>query len=238
MSLCAPLLHGVSLTVVISVLALASPASASEGTGEAPGLPVPPGPGEPTAGRTPAGVGEAPPANEARQEPTAPRRYVPHGFTMELGLGLSHTMIASELGAREKTALGLAPLSLSVGGFVSPKVAIMARMAGTSVFRETGKGDLYQVVNGFYGATVQYWPSNDFFVGGGVGLAILANNPLMDVPRENSFSEIGYGATLRGGWAFATPGKSAFALTVELYGSKFESSSAVASALALQWQLR
>lgn len=175
---------------------------------------------------------ESPPTSD----PSAP--YVPHGFTMALGLGLSHTAIGSDLASRERSDLGLAPLSLNLGGFLSPRVALMARMAGTSVFREDARNKAYQVVNGFYGPSVQYWATDSLFLGGGVGLAVLATNPLMSVSRENRFTEVGVGANARLGWAFALPGKSAFSLVLDLYGSRFEQSGALASALNIEWQLR
>jgi hypothetical protein len=69
-------------------------------------------------------------AGEARAE--APNR---EGFTLEVGLGAALTILSAE-GFDTETKGGLAPLSLSLGGFLSPDVALMARRAGTSYFED------------------------------------------------------------------------------------------------------
>src|SRR6185369_11259610 len=61
---------------------------------------------------------------------TAQPKYIRHGFTMEIGLGIALTSVSSEDTSVDRPmSVGLAPLSLSLGGFLSPNVALMGRMA-------------------------------------------------------------------------------------------------------------
>ncbi|WP_146646181.1 hypothetical protein [Labilithrix luteola] len=183
-----------------------------------------------TRAAAPAAAYEAPPS-----ESTAP--YVRHGFTMELGVGVSQTSLSSDVGDREHSNIGLAPLSLSMGGFVSPKVALLGRMAGTSFFRDDDHKRSYQTVSGFYGAGLQYWPSDRFFVGGGVGAAVLASDLYRQGSRDVRYTEVGFGGNLRAGWAFAELGNHhVFTLAIDTFASKFEKSSTLAAALNLSWQ--
>lgn len=102
------------------------------------------------AAAPPAAVTAAP-ADGEESPPSAERRqYVRHGFTMELGLGISETAVTSDVEGREHSQIGLAPLSIGLGGFLSPRLAIIARAAGTSTFRDDSQGKSYQTVNGFY----------------------------------------------------------------------------------------
>jgi hypothetical protein len=182
---------------------------------------------------------DAQPATENVEEPapSVEHAYVRHGFTMELGLGISQTSVSSDVGAREHSDIGLAPLSIGLGGFLSPRLALIGRAAGTSTFRDDANGKSYQTVNGFYGPTLQYWATDRFYVGGGVGLAVLAGDPLGSKARDIHFLETGFGANARVGFAFALPGDHhALLLGVDAFGSKFEKSNTLAVALNLGWQ--
>jgi hypothetical protein len=169
---------------------------------------------------------------------TGAAEYVRHGFTMELGLGLSHTAVWSDVSAREHSDLGLAPLSLGLGGFLSPRVALIGRASGTSTFRDDAQGKSYQTLNAFYGPTLQYWATDRLYVGGGVGLAVLAADPLKSGSNKDvQFIETGLGFTARLGWAFALPGDhNALTLGVEAFASRFADSTTMATATTLGWQ--
>ena len=93
-----------------------------------------------------------------------------------------------ETGERTETQakFGLAPLSLSLGGFLNRHIALLFRAAGTSYFEDDD-----QVVHSFYGPVVEWWPAERFFLGGGIGFALFGENPLIDSG----------GGDLEGGWA-------------------------------------
>ena len=141
----------------------------------------------------------------------------PHhsGFTGDLGLGVGITTrpvtsfnecFSSNGGCGGKNSssssetstaadFGLAPLALSIGGFLTPKVALLFRAAGTSYF----VGNT-QYINAFYGPVVEVWPHPVFFVGGGPGLGVFGANPLTS----------SYGRDPEG--AFALDARAGFAL--------------------------
>jgi hypothetical protein len=176
--------------------------------------------------------------NVEEPAPSVEHSYTRHGFTMELGLGVSQTSVSSDVGGREHSAIGLAPLSVGVGGFLSPRLALIGRAAGTSTFRDDANGKSYQTVNGFYGPTLQYWVTDRFYLGGGAGLALLAADPLGPTNNRGiQYIEGGFGLNARAGFAFALPGDHhALVLGVDGFGSRFEKSSTVAVALNLGWQ--
>ena len=176
------------------------------------------------------------PAEEAAPVTTG-SDYVRHGFTMELGLGISETAVGSDTQGREHTGLGIAPLSLGMGGFLTPRLALMGRAAGSSYLRDDARGHSYDTVNAFYGATLQYWPTDRFYFGGGPGLALLVSDPYRWGAKDVRFIEVGFGLNARVGFAFALPGDhNALTLGIDAFGSRFEKSSTVATALNLGWQ--
>lgn len=160
-----------------------------------------------------------------------PRR---EGFTLELGLGLGITYIAPD-GSDSETNVGLAPLSLSLGGFLTEDLALMARMAGTSWFEDVGN-DTFQVGSYFYGVALQYWLSDEAFVAGGVGYGLLADNPLFG-GSSGIDAEGGLALTLRAGYAFYTSRNHALGFTLELFPEFFDTATTFGTAINFQWQL-
>lgn len=76
------------------------------------------------------------------------------GFTalVDLGVGIQNDT------SIEETEVGLAGISFGVGGFVTPDLAVMFRLAGTNVNYELAGGD-YGQISGVAGAAVQWWLS-------------------------------------------------------------------------------
>lgn len=159
-----------------------------------------------------------------------PRR---EGFTLEVGLGGAATTVSPK-GGESETRGGLAPLSLSLGGFLSPEVALMARLGGTSFF-ETFGSDTIQLTNAFYGVTLQYWPIDALFLGGGFGFAVFDDNPFFGGDRVQG--ETGVGLTARLGWSFVTSRHHSAAFVYELYPSFYEGATVIGNAFILQYQM-
>ena len=160
-----------------------------------------------------------------------PRR---EGFTLELGLGLGITHVAPD-GFDSETNVGLAPLSLSLGGFISSEVSLMARMAGTSWFEDLGPEDA-QIGSYFYGIAMQYWPSDAAFVGGGIGYGLLALNPFFSSDLDVE-SEGGLIFTARGGYAVYTSRHHWLGFTLELFPAFYDNTTVIGTAINFQWQL-
>ncbi len=211
----------IRLSIAFAVLVTVADPSVAFADDAAPDPPPPP----PTASAAP--IEEAPPAS------TDSPSYIRHGFTMELGLGLSTTATIDQ----DHSKIGLAPLSFGFGGFLSPRLALIARGAGSSFQTDDAKGRSYDTVNAFYGPTLQYWPTDRFYVGGGVGLAVLAIDPFGASAYKVQSIDTGVGLNARAGWAFALPGDhNALLLGLEAFGSRFEKYATVATALNLGWQ--
>jgi len=148
----------------------------------------------------------------------------PHhdGFTGDLGIGLSlmlfpvHSVSVCEgsFGCVEsdtkstQSKWGLAPLSLSLGAFVSPKVALLVRVSGTSYFSD-GK----QIGHNFYGAIAEVWPIDELYLSGGIGFALYGANPLFNGGSGSSTS--GWALDFRVGAALAQGTNHDFTLSLE-----------------------
>jgi hypothetical protein len=95
---------------------------------------------------------------------TAPDRG---GFTLLVNLGAGIQNDA----AIEETAVGISGINFGIGGFVSDNFALLGRYSGTSVSYELAGGDLGQI-SGVFAPTLQYWPSGNVYLEGGVGAGV------------------------------------------------------------------
>jgi hypothetical protein len=146
----------------------------------------------------------------------APRH---EGFTGDLGIGVSLMSVPGPRLYCERDAcspsrlprsshFGLAPLSLSLGGYITPRVALLARAAGTSYF-EDGE----QIGHNFYGVLAEIWPIDEVFISGGVGFGIYGPNPLFSGSSRNSVG--GWALDVRVGAALAQGTNHDFTLALE-----------------------
>ncbi len=160
----------------------------------------------------------------------------PHheGFTMELGLGASLMNVAPEGNIPSETKFGLAPLSVSLGAFVSPKVAILARAAGTSFFAKNGYGESTQFASSFYGAHIQYWINDDLMISGGPGVMVYGENPFFG--HNATDPVVGYGLSARVAYAFVSAKHHSVRLALEAFPAKYDKAFVFGSALNLEWQ--
>lgn len=168
-----------------------------------------------------------------QRHPVDPREPYRSGFTLELGIGFGVTHLLPKGGTNE-TKIGLAPLSLSLGGFVTPQLAIMFRMAGTSYFHRTVLDQLQTSVLGFYGVHVQWWFNRWLMLSGGPGLAlygVVFNRTSIDAKIK-----AGFGLSVRLGFAFATWRHHALRFSLELFPSIFQKMTIMAEALNFEWQ--
>ena len=159
----------------------------------------------------------------APSKPHGPERS---GFTMEVGTGVSQVVVMQD--HRSSSQLSVDPLSISLGAFVTPRLAIMARMAGAGM----GQG---RALGAFYGVVVQYWLLPDLFVGAGAGAALV--RPAYDVEGPPPALRWGLGAEARIGYSFATFKHHSLATTLEVFPSVLGDATSMATTLNLQWQL-
>jgi hypothetical protein len=166
-----------------------------------------------------------------------------HGFTGDLGLGLSVTWhpvhtpsscggttlgCGSEAATRYDVGPGLAPLSVSLGWFVSREVALLARATGTSYFRSRA-----QILNNFYGVVVEVWPSDRLFLAGGAGFGVQGKNPILSRSAE---LESGGALEARLGFALAQRKDNDFTMSLEAIRGFYEHDDVLGVALVGAWK--
>jgi hypothetical protein len=124
---------------------------------------------------------------------------------------------------------GLAPLSLSLGGFLTPKLALLFRAAGTSYF--VGNA---QYLDAFYGGVVEYWPHDRFFFGGGPGIGYFGVNPL--VSSGASGSETAFALDARAGVALINGRDHDLTLSLEGTSGFFADDTLFSAAFLVAWK--
>ena len=87
------------------------------------------------------------------------------GFTalVDAGIGVQNDTSIQE------TAVGLAGVNLGVGGFLTPNLALIFRLAGTNVTYDLGIGD-YGQSSGVAAPAIQYWLTDRFNIEAGAGV--------------------------------------------------------------------
>jgi hypothetical protein len=97
---------------------------------------------------------------------------------------------------------GIGGLNLGFGGFLTPRVALTARLSGVTHYEEGGI-----VYLGTFGPNIQGWFDDHTFVGGGVGVGLVAACADGDCAAITLKS----GINLRIGYSFSKPGSTSSA---------------------------
>ena len=169
------------------------------------------------------------PFMEALADDSRPLR---RGFTFELGFGGSLTYVARER-AEGRTAIGPTTLAVSAGVFVTPKVGLLARWAGTTYFDENADGATTQVVSELGGIHLQYWANDVVSLSAGPGLAVVGVNPLL---ATDGPPYVGFGGSARAGYSIVSAKHYVLRLSWETFNSKIARAFIYGSALSLEWQ--
>ncbi|HEY5946226.1 MAG TPA: hypothetical protein VIV40_12075 [Kofleriaceae bacterium] len=187
--------------------------------------PPPPDPGAPAPtvdpnappAPAPAPAPAPPPPNTGYYQPAQPvygpppqPRSLHSGLTFEANLGIGWIHASTENDS--DTRGGIGGLSLGLGGWLNPKLALTARIAGSTVSVEGGN-----VSDIFFGPSLQYWVDDHFWLGGGLGLGLYAVNP--DVGDSDSISGLSF--DLRVGYTFNTGSAHSFNASFELTPGRF-----------------
>lgn len=199
-------------TLALAVVFFANVAAAQDGTAVAPqgyGAAVP-----------------APPVVYVVQQPPAVVERVPtrSGFTMELGLGIGHMSVPSA----DFSEFGVAGLTLSLGGFLTPDLALMFRGTGVAV-PESGA----TIVGIGALGVLQYWATDRLTLGGGLGFSQLSLNFDGDVVAR---SRTGFALNLRVGYALAQFTHHSLGIIYEITPAWIDGDSLVMQGLAFNWQ--
>lgn len=191
-------------------------------------------------------------SDRAKPSPEAPssasssseKRPIREGFTLELGLGGAMTVVSREVGtviydrgqlsstsSNETSAhSGFAPLSLGIGGFITEDWALLFRASGTSFFH-----DERQWLNVFSGIAVQYWPTDRFMLGTGIGIGTF-----MSISNDSSSDQSGnrgLALSARAGYSVVSGQTNALRLAFEVTPAYYEHSRVTGVAMGLEWQM-
>jgi hypothetical protein len=164
---------------------------------------APPGPyGQPPQ---PYGQPYQPYGQPYQQPPPPPPQSLHNGLTFEANLGFGWVHLSTDSDS-DTSDLGVAGLSLGVGGWVSPQLAITARVAGVTLSENDAR-----LTNGFLGPSAQYWLQDRFWLGAGAGLAFLSVSD-----NYNGDSIRGFGLDLRAGVTFTSGSENTFNASLEI----------------------
>lgn len=116
------------------------------------------------------------------------------GFTLAVDFGAGIRRDA----AFDDYAVGGTGLNLAVGGFATPRLAILAQVSNLG-FGVDGRSTLTQA-SGIVGPVVQYWLRDRVHVRAGAGIGFSKSKGFDEGPRPTDYvSEIGVGLVLGGG---------------------------------------
>ena len=177
-----------------------------------------------------------------REEPPMPLptqaqsrdRPVRNGFTLELGLGLSFSHVFPPSPGTTLNKVGLAPLSISLGGFLNNNWALLFRIAGHSFFQDDVAGDKTQTTAAFVGVHVQHWFNEWFMVSGGPGVVGFGTRKGFN---QVGTDKAGFGVSLRAGFSVANWENHNLRFSLELFPAFLEGSTQVmGEAINFEWQ--
>jgi len=158
---------------------------------------------------------ERPPAVQLAQP--APTR---HGFTLELGLGIAWMRAP----ASDFSELGLHGLAISLGGFISPSLAIEARITGATILSSSADSITFTnlLVN------VQYWANDWLTIGGGIGAGVGSG--------ASPVTDFGFALNARIGAAFVRWRRGLMRVALEFVPTWINGELITMTALALEYQ--
>lgn len=123
-------------------------------------------------------------------------------MTVEVGLGAGW-LVDSD--AEEASDLGTS-LSFGVGGWLNPQLALTARIAAVGLSENE-----ISVTHAFLGPALQYWLTDQLWLGGGVGLTSFRVSDGFSAAQVE-----GFGFDVRAGYSLNVGGENTLHLSVEL----------------------
>ncbi|HEY5928619.1 MAG TPA: hypothetical protein VIV11_43335 [Kofleriaceae bacterium] len=147
-----------------------------------------------------------PPPPPMYAQPPPPPPSLHRGMTFEANLGIGWIRLTDEGGDSETSDVGVGGLSLGVGGWMNEKVAITARLSGVTISEDDSR---FSAI--FLGPSAQYWVDKHFWLGGGVGLGIVAASS-----GDLNDSITGFSLDLRAGYTFNEGSENTFNASLEI----------------------
>lgn len=232
---------------IAALVVLAAPGLASAQVAPSPGPAVQPMPaGAPSPGPAaqpmpmqPQPYGQSyngyampPPAPASAAAPRSSPRG--HGLTVEVGLGFGQLSTdADGVTTEESGGAG----ALSIGGWLSPNLAISFRVNAVSYTSDAYgyESESSNVTKSFYGATLQYWFTDSLWMGGGLGGGEMKVK-VDDGTDYVIFQEKGVSADLRVGFTPLVWNQSSLNVSLEVSPLWLEDASSTALAVLASYQ--
>lgn len=158
------------------------------------------------------------------------------GFTLGVGLGLGHQVIAPD-NATSQSENGLGGPTLKIGGFVQPNLAILFKATGTFTFPESGVPGVDVTISHYLaGPVVQFWPVEGLFLEGGLGysrVAITAEGG--GIKRSDDDTGVGLMGAI--GYMFWQQSGHALGVSLDLAGGSHDDANVYSSSVLFNWQV-
>ena len=143
-----------------------------------------------------------------------------NGLTFEGNIGLGAEIFRTSANGVDysdnQAAIGL---DGGVGGFLTPQLALTARLASVSFSEDQhdGQGGSVTYSSLFIGPSLQYWATPQFWLGGGVGYAIAHQSYSNDngVTGDSRNDPTGFALDLRAGFTFWKQFRNSMNVSVE-----------------------
>jgi hypothetical protein len=151
-----------------------------------------------------------------------------HGATFEANVGAGWLHATADSGESADSDGGLGGLNLGLGWWISERTALSLRIAGVN-YSESGSS----LTGGFFGGALQYWTTENLWLGGGVGFGIASlyidGEPAID-------PEIGLGLDLRVGVTPVIAGQHSLNFSFEVNPSFLDGGTLTGIALLIGYQ--
>jgi hypothetical protein len=150
------------------------------------------------------------------------------GFTFEANLGLGWLRATSDSGESEDSDIGIGGFNVGLGGWISERTAFSLRIAGVTYSEGGGS-----ITGSFVGGALQYWTTENLWLGGGVGLGIAS----LDIDGEPAIDpETGLGLDLRVGFTPSIAGQHSLNFSFEVNPSFLDGGTLTGIALLIGYQ--
>jgi hypothetical protein len=162
----------------------------------------------------------------AQPTSTSPTSPLGHGVTFEANIGFGRLRLAADSG-ETATEAALGGLDLGIGGWISSRAAATVRIAGVT-YSEGGT----QITNAFFGASVQYWLTDSFWLGAGAGLGLMS----LTLDAGDPDTRSGLGLDFRVGARVLGSGHHTMNVSLEVNPTYLDRGTATGFALLLGYQ--
>ncbi len=159
------------------------------------------------------------------------------GFTIGVGLGLGVQTLSPDDGDSE-SEFGLAGLNLRIGGFLSPNLAVLLKVAGTVANRDVTGGEA-TYTHAMGGPAVQYFFNDRLHLDLGAGLSVLSAEAKVETPSGDfniSVDDNAFGVFGGLGYIVGQSGEHALVLSLELGAGLHDDVNAYSTGFVVNWQ--